>query len=660
VPESAAISIEALVVTPGRFGVMQENAAAPQTLGREVIETMPGLGEDIYRSVHRLPGVAADDFSARFVVRGGGNEELLVRLDGMTLFEPFHLKDIDGALSIVDVQAVGGVDLTTGGFTAEHGSRLTGVFDMRTLRQPMQKPRTTAGISLSNARLMSVGSFSARRGYLDIIMKLIDSEDNLNPTYHDALAKIEYQLSPRHVVSANLLVADDRFLLHGAEDDLRLTSSYANNYLWLNWRARLGEDVSLQTVLSTGRLNWRRDFLGTAEMDQVLEASVNENRAFGFSGVQQDWSWNASENHLLKWGFGLRWSDADYDYSKRVRRGPTHSELTSAPSDTLRLESTPAGREFGGYVAHRVRLADPLTAEVGLRYDHYSQSSDHVISPRLNVAWAMARQTTLRGAWGHFYQPQELYQLQAQDGDFDFHPAELAEHRVLGLDHTLTNGVSLRAEVYQRVLSRVRPRYVNLFNAMSLAPEAEHDRVRLAPTSGTAKGVEIFAARDVRKSKLSWYTSYALSSVEDVIEGHRVPRAADQRHAVLVELGYRPTPKWSLAWSWQMRTGRPYTASFMSTDTLPNGEVQNRHDFGPIGGERLPAYHRMDIRGTRRFQIGQNQLSVFVDVFNLYNRENVRGWASWLERRDGGEMVILRDSIAYLPRLPTIGVSWEF
>jgi hypothetical protein len=39
---------------------------------------------------------------------------------------------------------------------------------------------------------------------------------------------------------------------------------------------------------------------------------------------------------------------------------------------------------------------------------------------------------------------------------------------------------------------------------------------------------------------------------------------------------------------------------------------------------QLPPYDRMDIRVTRTFQVGNGRLSAFVDVFNLYNRENLR------------------------------------
>jgi len=109
----APVPLAAVIVTPGFYGVMQPGLTPGHTLSHHQLETAPQLGEDVYRSVARLPGVANNDMSARFNVRGAPGEELYATLDGLELDEPFHLKDIDAALSILDVNSIAGIELAT-------------------------------------------------------------------------------------------------------------------------------------------------------------------------------------------------------------------------------------------------------------------------------------------------------------------------------------------------------------------------------------------------------------------------------------------------------------------------------------------------------------------------------------------------------------------
>jgi hypothetical protein len=169
------VKLAEFVVTPSRFGVAEEKASATATLTSRELETLPQVGDDLYRSIARLPGLAADDFSAQFWVRGAPHRELRARLDGLDLIEPFHLKDVDGALSLVDPQTISRLDLSTGGFGGETGDRLAGVMTMETKTPAAAQTRlglSPTGVGGMNQGVADGGKarwvVAARRGYPDI------------------------------------------------------------------------------------------------------------------------------------------------------------------------------------------------------------------------------------------------------------------------------------------------------------------------------------------------------------------------------------------------------------------------------------------------------------------------------------------------------------
>ena len=158
--------------------------------------------------------------------------------------------------------------------------------------------------------------------------------------------------------------------------------------------------------------------------------------------------------------------------------------------DTTKIDLEPSGNKLGLYLSTRMRLFQPLTTEIGLRYDRASWTDDKKISPRLNLVYALTSQTSLRVGWGKFYQSQGIHELQVQDGDQEFYPATLAKHRVIGFEQRFNSGVNLRVEAYEKEISSRRPRYQNLSNQLEAFPEVEEDRIRLQPESGKSKGIE--------------------------------------------------------------------------------------------------------------------------------------------------------------------------
>ena len=270
------VPLKEIVVSPGSYALMGSEPSIRQTLSSEDIEIM-GWAEDITRAVQRTPGIVSDEYGAQFSIRGGDVDEVLVLLDGMQIYRPFHQKDFGGGLfSTVDIETVEGVDLLTGGFTADYGDRMSGVLNMKSKSSVDGRRRSSVGVSLMNARVNSMGPLengrgsylvSARRGYLDLLNKLMNNEFKLQPSYYDLLGKVDYRLDGNHVLSVHGFLANDTYGLSEKVKEINestnvdsVDSSYGNNYGWITLKSVFSPELYARTILYGGSVTKRRDW----------------------------------------------------------------------------------------------------------------------------------------------------------------------------------------------------------------------------------------------------------------------------------------------------------------------------------------------------------------------------------------------------------------
>jgi outer membrane receptor protein involved in Fe transport len=682
------IPLPEILVAPGTFSILEDiSPGAVQALTREEIQTMPQVGEDVFRSLKRLPGVASHDISTRLNIRGGRDGEVAVQLDGLELYEPYHMKDWDGALGIIDLNALGGVELTAGGFGVEYGEKMTGILDMKS-RTELGDTRTTVGLSVTNVNAMSGGGFgdgkgswlvSARRGFMGLLIRLIGEDRRLSPQYWDVFGRVSWQPDNHNLISAHVLHARDDFGLHAAEDldAVDVDTGWGSSYAWLSWKATPHARVRANTVASVGRVTRERggfveDYGRAGMADRIM---ARDDREFSFLGLRHDLSFELTDRAMLKVGAELKGLSARYAYASSAESSVlAEGQLPGHRVDSVEVHLAPEGQHLGAYLAARVRPVDRLTAEAGVRYDRVSHAGDEDVSPRVLASMELDPATTLRTSWGRYYQSQWIHELEVGDGETGFYPAERADQVALGLEHRLASGIDARIELYHRSIEDQRPRFINLEQELQIFPEAEGDRLRLDPERGRARGLEVMVERRAG-ARWAWSASYVLAVAEDEVpslvgnacglgqacaEGRWVPRRYDQRHAVAVNVAYRPQPSWDISWGWRYHSGWPATSWTYDATVLEDGSVFWQRIFGPLRAERLPAYHRLDLRVTRELTLHGNPLQVYLDVFNLYNRTNLASFAydGWFSE---GRMIVTRvDGQTLLPRLPTIGFRYVF
>ena len=700
--EKGSPLVEETVVTAS-YSFDRTDPTSGATLDQQRILEMPHFGDDPYRAFRVLPGVTAGELSARFGVRGTEYEDIYARLDGVELFAPFHLLDFEGVFSVLDAENLERIDFIPSAYTSHYGDRHGGVLDMTSVAP--RRSHNRLGLSISNASAAWSGKtaerfswlLSGRRGYIDQLIKVSetvdpddedDAEDDdgspLNPKYWDSFARADLTVSSRQNLTFGALVTDDELDFGDEEVDefVDVVTGYGNENFWLKHDLTVGSRTYVNTTLSRTSTTRTRDIAAAVDDESF---GLADDRKMTATNLRQDWTRGIGWRNLASFGYEGRRFESDNSYSNTIG----FSDVINDPRfvqnrrgfTNLRAEAN--SDYLAAWVSDRLQVGPRLTLEAGVRFDQqrrevsvaatevFRAPRDDQFSPRLNVVFDLGSGGQLRSGWGHFYQSQRPNELDIEFGSVQLYEAEKQEHLTLGWNKRFSPHLSLRADAYLRRSDNPRPRYETLFSHTDAFTELSEDVFLVAPDSFEAKGLELFAEGSLGR-KFEWSAAYTYSQAEDTLtglQGDQItrPRFNDQPHAGNLNLVYRPSKKWALNMVWYAHTGWP-TTQFTATARLPGGGViQDLSDLdfeiGAFYGERLPTYHRLDLRLTRTVATRRGSLTFYLDVQDLYDRDNLAGIdlsePEFVSLGDGNFRAIFPPE-EQLGLLPSFGITWQF
>ncbi|MGI9204261.1 MAG: TonB-dependent receptor [Woeseiaceae bacterium] len=663
--DAAKPEIETITISASRYEISRDISSSRFLLDQRSIQNMPDTGEDPLRISHRLPGAAASGASARTHFRGGDDGEIGVMLNGQWLFDPFHVRDYQSVFSAIDARAISGVEVYTGGFPAQYGDRMSGLVLMESM-EIVEDRHSEIGLSVFNTSFLTSGTepgkrwlFSARRGNLDLVINSKFGE----PSFYDVFGEVEFDLSPNASLSMNALYANDRvrLILESDPSELeQIDSNTRNAQFWMQLQNQWSASLSSSTLLSIlAYENLRSGF--TDDIEKIV-SSVRDDRQIDQVTLRQDWTWQPNDHHLLRWGIEAGFSDATYEYAGTAEFFELQSLYANGPEVINRsLSAAPQGGNFALYVSDRWRLTPRTMLEWGLRWDdqtYTNLSSDAQISPRFNILYALTPQTELRLTWGRYQQSQPIQQLQIEDGVDEFWPAQRSDHVIAGIRHLFRDQYALRMEIFFKDMSRITPRFENLYNPLGPIPELQPDRVRLDPDSAQSAGVELSVDRS--GEEWNWWASYTLSEVTDRINGIDYARSWDQRHAFQGGVSWK-SQNWSAAIAASVHSGWPTTDLVLGENGVDgNGDTIYVVTPGPRNALRHSTFASLDMRLSRTFELRRGSLMAFVEISNAFDRRNPC-CIDWDAERDiDGNLFLERGQDYWLPFLPAIGVLWEF
>jgi hypothetical protein len=632
-------------------------------ISRGSIERMPVIADDPIRAIQLLPGVASGGISARPHLRGHDLDSTGVYLNGNLLLEPYHAQNLQSLFSAIDSRAIQGMEVYTGSLPPAYGNHMGGVVLLNSI-EPEADTLREIGISAFNTSVLGAGNLaegrvewvaSARRGSLDLIL---DDEFG-EPSYSDVFGHLKASMPGGSIVSLNVFMARNDFRVIIEDDPTEPEDSLSDSntsQLWLNWEYELNDRLSGTTTASANIFEHRR--VESVVDPEELVASVVDDRESEIYRLAQHWTWTPRKTVSLQFGGELEAISSEYDYTGSADYFGVYRAF-DLPSYSIRREfqSRVSGYRSSAYLSGVWKSTDKFSPNVGLRWDResYTGTDDRGrLSPQVGFTFALGADTEIHANVGRFYQAQQAHKLQVEDGLNSFFPAQRTDAGVLALTHRAGPEVMLRAELYYQRGFRLRPRFENILNPITVISEFQPDRVSVYPSSFTSKGAELTFEHNASK-RFQWWASYTLANVEDKIDGSAVPRSWDQTHAAKIGLSWRRGAL-SFAMVATGHSGWPQTT--LALTETSTGEPQLR--FSPRNSDRYDSFFTLDLSLRYQRVLGPGELTLFFELANASNRENPCCLNFDVSERGDNDLILELEEEYWLPVLPNVGVIWNF
>jgi len=435
------------------------------------------------------------------------------------------------------------------------------------------------------------------------------------------------------------------------------SSTARNAQFWINWQQQWSDTLASMTTVSVNDFDNER--LESANDPEEIVANLTDNRDLRTLRLNQHWTLKPDESrHEIGFGFEIESIDASYDYDGTADYFGVFRMVEGIPETVSRQSNfSVSGQAYGAYLFDEIRIGESTIAQLGTRLDiqNYGDlANTSQLSPRISLAHAFSPRTSLHASLGRFYQAQGAHELQVEDGIDTFFDAQEIDTATIGLQHRYLNGILLRTEAYWKTGDRIRPRFENILNRLTVLSEYKPDRQLIAPIGFRAYGLEATVRKD-REKGLSWWATYVYSSADDEFTDGFVPRSWDQEHALRLGLSVN-REKWDFGIVATAHSGWPKSSVVLDTSD-PAAPVVSITDRNRA---RYSYFATLDmrVRYTAPARIGK--LTYFFELSNATNRKNECCIDFDVDTDVPGAPILELETKYWLPLTPALGVLWEF
>jgi outer membrane receptor for ferrienterochelin and colicins len=652
------IVVTAQQLDEGRSHIQTQTGASTYTIDANAIAATPGGDNTLLNQVIlQAPDVAQDSFG-QFHIRGEHNG-LQYRINGIILPEGISVFG-----QSLDPRLISSLSLVTGALPAEYGLRTAGIIDIAT-KSGIQIPGGTVSLYGGShgevAPSFTYGGGSGQYSYFvtgDFLRNDlgIESPDgSSNPTHdhttqYHGFGYFEDILDEENRVALMLGSSVGKFQIpnqSGLQPSLNLTvngvSAYPSEALNENqrevtqfaavsWQHSAGAfDVQTSFTARYSSLTFTPDPVGDLLYTGIAQDAFKQNMAYA---LQSDAAYRLDDSHTIRTGVFVQSDHSISNTTSQVLQtdalgapiGQVPTTIIDNGAKTEWIESL--------YLQDEWKLIPTFTINYGLRFDRFNAyTSDHQVSPRVNMVWQALTDTTVHAGYSRYMSPPPFELVGGKDialfqsttsppnsSVADAPKAEHANYYDLGVQQKISRALTLGVDTYYK-------QSVNLIDEGQFGAP-----IILTPFNyryGKQYGVEFTANYTVQN--FSAYLNLAAQSAKGKgftsSQFNFAPSEIAYVAANYIHLDHEQQQTASGGVSYHWHDTR-FSADFLfgsglrASLPLPAG-VTTAYDGTYIpNGDHLPSYTQVNTGLSHLFTIpGAGTLTARFDVINLFDKE---------------------------------------
>lgn len=474
-------TLDAVVITAGNLEAGDK--ARVSVLKPLDIVTTAGSAGNIIAALQTLPGTQNVGEDGRLFVRGGEANETQTYVDGIRVAQPYGATTNNlptrGRFSPF---LFSGIAFSTGGYSAEYGEALSSVLLLNTQDEPTQNKTDislmSVGVGLGNTQKWKRSSLSVNTSYINLAPYQAAIKQNVdwNSPYQSLSGETVYRYNFNSGILKLYAAFDSsRFDINqenvNSPQKMRVDLNNNNFYFNTSYKGGFGNNWQITTGLSYGYSKNKIKI----DLDEVAN---DENAAHLKLKLKKSFS------DRVKLSFG-----ADYFITKFNEDFNPNAGIGGSNGYNSNIAAI--------YSEADIFFSKNFAAKIGLRASNNSLLNENAVSPRISLAYKMAKNNQLSFAYGDFSQtPSVDYIKYSKFHQFE---SENASHYILNYQYN-SNGKTFRAEAYYKD-------YSNLVKYDT--PSIQYNSVFNNNGSAYAKGLDLFWRDGKTFKNLEYWVSYS-------------------------------------------------------------------------------------------------------------------------------------------------------